>query len=120
MGWHIHCIENTVKVTLEIVQEILSSDAEVVYTWQEDGEDVAEHVSHEGVLPFNPDHMEHMDYLDDEDIQRILKRNKVKGTISFVSHDGDNAGQGWSYTFDGKGGMKTARGKVGLIKAKRK
>lgn len=112
MGWHIHCVENTVKVTPELVQELILSETEIGFTWQDEGADPIREVTRHGVLPFNSDHMEHMDYVWDKDVQRVLKRHKVKGSIAFVSHDGDNRNTQWSYTFDGKGGMKEVRGPI--------
>lgn len=56
-----------------------------------------------GTLGFNEDHMEHMDYLCRSDIQNVLRKHKVNGTVTFHSTEGDNAGSAWGYRFeDGK------------------
>lgn len=64
-------------------------------------------------LIFNPDHMEHMDYVGE--ISEKLKELKVKGDITFGSLDGDNSGSNWGYRFDGKGGMKTLTGVITFV-----
>lgn len=106
MGWHINLVKNEVKITEAIVKELrFETDLAYEYEWESDDDVFAFYGADDIRLNFNPDHMEHMDYLHDEDVQRVLKKHKVKGDVCFSSDDGDNAGTSWGYRFDGKGGM---------------
>ncbi|MEY4722619.1 MAG: hypothetical protein RLZZ324_132 [Candidatus Parcubacteria bacterium] len=115
MGWYISLVKNEVVVPKACVDEL--------FRWQErDGElcwdSSADVVDDAGVLTFNSDHMEHMDYLaTHDDIVRILCKHKVSGDICFSSLDGDNAGESWGYRFDGKGGMTPLAGKTEFVEA---
>jgi len=100
MGWHIQEIENTVEVSDEIAQELFDAQAYTDEYWYD-----LEDVVYDGLLTFSTDHMEHMDYLWNEEFQKILKKHKVKGRICFASYEGDNNGEFWGYEFDGKGNM---------------
>lgn len=54
-------------------------------------------------LGFCDDHMEHMDYVWDDEVQKILSDYKVNGGVYFMSAEGDNSGEYWGYEFhDGK------------------
>lgn len=126
MGWQIHLIKNTVKVSKDIAIDILKTDtvfaqnAKYGYFDLDDGEEMPDldnpnligQVMEKGKLRFDPDHLEHMDYLEDPEIRVVLTAHKVKGEVVFCSHDGDNAGQAWGYSFDGKGGCVCLAGKV--------
>lgn len=102
--WSIDLLKNTVEVSEACADEIYKGHGDTFYERSE--------VTYKGKLYFNPDHMEHMDYVGDKRIQRVLKKHKVSGDITFGSLDGDNAGQFWGYRFDGKGGMKRLVGEV--------
>lgn len=109
MGWHISCLENTLKVTKKAAKEILKVGvAECLYEF----EDLREVIDKNHHLIFNSDHLEHMDFLWMPEIQKILKKNKAKGKVRFCDMSGDWAGTWWSYEFDGKGKMKKAKGKL--------
>jgi hypothetical protein len=109
MAWSIAEEINTVVITKaaakrlfkaqEYEGEIWDSVEEIYSYGGRDGKD-------EGLLGFNPDHMEHMDYLWNEHIQEALKKEKVKGVVAFGDHEGDSKGEYWGYSFDGAGGMK--------------
>ena len=100
MGWNISLTKNEVNISPECAQDLFDAQAYEGERW-----DTVEDVTTDGKLTFDPDHMEHMDYLGDEDVQKVLKRHKVKGDICFMSTEGDNAGSSWGYRFDGKGGV---------------
>jgi len=109
MSWSISKMENTVKVTPKIAKELwkLQEAGTIDELWY--GEDEVAYESH---LNFNGDHMEHMDYIWRDEVQAILRKNKVKGDICFGSLEGDNAGRFWGYRFDGKGGMVELNGEI--------
>ena len=113
MGWSISVAVNEPKITKKCAAAIFKATS-----YEADGEkgnyifdDLAE-VTEEGRLKFDDDYFEHMDYLDNPDIQKALKNNKIKGDICFSSGEGDNAGSHWGYRFDGKGGMVELKGTV--------
>jgi hypothetical protein len=93
MGWRIGLIKNTVQVPQSYVPNLFEY-GELEGLWY-DEEDVLE----DGLLTFDDDHMEHMDYVWHPGILSILAEAKVNGEIAFSSVDGDNAGKWWKYTF---------------------
>ncbi len=105
MGWHIALTKNDVEISSKCAKDLFEAQSYDGERWSE-----LEYVTEDGKLAFDPDMMEHMDYLYDEDVQKVLKRHKVKGDICFTSVEGDNAGQSWGYRFDGKGGMTELAG----------
>ena len=109
MGWNIALIENHVKVSKKCAKQLfkISSETQDEHWYSEN--DVTDS---DGLLVFNPDNMEHMDYLWQANYNKILMDNKVKGSILFGSLEGDNFGEFWGYDFDGKGGMKLLKGKL--------
>lgn len=108
MGWQIELTVNTVVVPHAAISELIAAQDYEEELWYH--EDV---LDDEGHLQFNPDHMEHMDYLGNNDkVIAVLKAARVKGDIFFQSLEGDDAGSAWGYRFDGKGGMKLMKGEV--------
>jgi hypothetical protein len=128
MSWHISNIKNEVVINVKIARDLFKSDADICCTWNDNGkltdEDLLDYlVGYKGDdgkyrLYFSDDHMEHMDFVDDESIQNVLKKHKVKGDICFASLDGDNAGTAWGYRFDGKGGMVHLKGELVFTECK--
>lgn len=123
--WSISNIDNTVELTKEQAI-VLAHDKlyakEIMGGYYGDSEnptdeDLLEEFfdEREGkyFLMFLSDHMEHMDYV--WQLEKKLKKLKVKGDITFASLDGDNAGSHWGYRFDGKGGMKTLTGVITFV-----
>lgn len=106
MSWSIGELVNTVTISKKCARELFAVRKNYG-TWYS-----LEDVTYDGKLNFNGDHMEHMDYLWNEDIQAVLLKYKVRGDVCFGSLEGDNAGSFWGYRFDGKGGMSTLEGKV--------
>lgn len=109
MSWSIGVVENTVEISSKCAKELFAAQKkhgdEIWYELQE--------VTYEGKVTFNPDHMEWMDWLaNNENLVEILKKHKVKGDICFGSLEGDNAGEFWGYRFDGLGGMVELKGQV--------
>lgn len=114
MSWSIEVIVNNVKIPKTLIKELFDAQKgeEIWY-------DVNE-VTYDAVLSFNPDHMEHMDFLGtNKKIVSILKRAKLTGDICFGSLDGDNSGSFWGYRFDGEGGMKTLEGNINWTVSKK-
>jgi len=105
--WHIELIDNTVKVSKKLAKELFASQDYSGQHWEE-----LDDVVSEGKLDFNYDHFEHMDFLWNEDVQKVLCGAKVKGKVTFGSMDGDNSGKFWGYEFDGKGGFRELKGEV--------
>jgi hypothetical protein len=135
MSWRINLIKNEVIITTKIADELLALDNAEEYFGDIEEVDtdyaldyLVGYMDDEGNnrLYFNPDNMEHMDYVSDKNVQNVLMRHKVSGDICFSSENGDNAGTAWGYRFDGKGGMIKLEGvrqwiEVGnLRKAKKK
>lgn len=112
MSWSIAEITNTVEITPKVAKELfkLVKGGKVEELWYSEDE-----VAYEGHLNFNIDHMEHMghmDYVWQKEVQAVLRKNKVKGDICFGSLEGDNAETFWGYRFDGKGGMVELNGEI--------
>lgn len=123
MGWHIGLVKNDVVIDAKIARALYKTKSDIASTWNYDGEQkpsdaelldylvgYKDRETGKVHLYFNDDHMEHMDYLHDEVIQKVLCKHKVKGDICFGSLDGDNAGSFWGYRFDGKGGVVELKG----------
>jgi len=125
MGWHINLVENTLKVPKAAALEILASEQNQIagtlrdYDFDRSAEQfLGELVDRDGKFIFNSDHMEHMDFVWEDEVIAALKKHKAKGEVVFCSHDGDNRGQMWSYHFDGKGGYEHRSGKMPKLKRK--
>ena len=103
MGWSINEVENTVVVPEEFADKLFTA-GEGEHFWG-GSEDI---LDDEGHMMFDPDSMEHMDYLWDDDIRAVLKEARVNGRVVFSSSEGDNRGTWWSYTF--KDGVVTENG----------
>jgi hypothetical protein len=110
MGWQINLVKNDVKIDAKTAQKLFNEAQDYEGELWYDIDDVTDYEG-DNTLNFDPDHMEHMDYLATHDkVVEILKEAKVSGDICFASEDGDNAGEAWGYRFDGKGGMKILTG----------
>lgn len=108
MSWTIVEMENTVKVSKKVAKELFDAQEYEEEIWYE----ASEVVGKGDRLVFNRNHAEHMDYLDNESIQKILKKNRVKGRVCFGSLEGGIADSFWGYEFDGLGGMVELRGGI--------
>lgn len=127
MFWRISCAKNTVKVPIAAAVQILNSEdcqiAGVIrqYDFDVSAEQFLEDlVGPDGKFAFDSDHMEHMDFVWEEDVLGALKQHKAKGEISFLSNDGDNEGMAWTYAFDGNGGFEYRQGIVKALLAGKK
>lgn len=110
MGWHINLLKNTVVVPQEFKKRLYRvGEPEGVY-WDE-----SLVLDDNGYLMFDPDCMEHMDYVWMPTILDVLKDAEVNGVIMFASHEGDNAGEWWSYTFK-NGECEKAKGLLENLK----
>jgi hypothetical protein len=92
MGWQINLVKNTVEVP-EDYAEALYEAAEEHFPYG------PEEVLDEGLLTFDDDASEHMDYLHDDSVLAVLKEAKVNGSIVFSSNEGDNRSTWWAYDF---------------------
>lgn len=109
--WTIECLVNTAVISNDCAHDLFEEAQDYEGELWGDYEEVID--KNVGLLRFNPDHMEHMDYLATHDnVIKILKRHNVKGDICFGDLEGDHAGSFWGYRFDGKGGMKHLRGRL--------
>lgn len=88
MGWRINLVKNDLPLSPELEAEINSM--------KESQSGIS---TRNGLIYFNPSHMEWMDYMWWEDVQDVLARHKANGEVLFSSSDGDNAGQAWGYRF---------------------
>ena len=106
--WTIACLVNTVFITNECRDDLFNEGQDLEGEIWNDLEDVTDQ---NGLLYFNPDHREHMDYIAGNDkVIKILKRYNAEGDICFGSLEDDNAGALWGYRFDGRGSMKKLKG----------
>ncbi len=96
MGWHISNLVNTVKVSKKA--------AKAINEWAEK-EIYEEEVVRGSKLYFNPDHLEHMDFLWQDGFEELAKELKLNGEVCFGSLEGDNEGEFWGYRF--KDGVMT-------------
>lgn len=108
MGWHINKIVNTAEFTKEQAEILGASAHEYIAHVYEDDDGVKELFGYAGlkdvgnVLFFNPEHLEHMDYVTwNTKLCRTIADMGVEGDICFSSHEGDNAGQMWGVRFAG-------------------
>lgn len=115
MGWHINLVLNTVEINSAIALDLYNCGADVCFCWEDecDFPQLGGIIS-DGKLVFNRDHMEHMDYVWQPEVQAVLKKHKVEGDICFMSSEGDNRGQYWGYRFfvdkDGVGQVVNLKG----------
>lgn len=108
--WTIACLVNTANIPNECKHDLFDEAQDGMGEIWDDIDDVTDE---SGLLKFNPDHMEHMDYLGTHPKAfEILKRYNAEGDICFGSLEGDNADQFWGYRFDGNGGMKKLEGEI--------
>lgn len=112
MSWSIHVVKNTVKINKKVSKELFAIPYQEFWDAEDD-------VTYEGMMSFNGDHMEHMDYLGTKEVTDVLKKHKVKGDICFTSNEGDNEGDSWGYRFDGKGGVVLLKGELVWVPARR-
>lgn len=114
MGWQIELTVNDIVIPAALVKSLFEAQDYEGAVW----DSVEDVVDDDNNLTFNPDHMEHMDYLSHQlNMIDVLKAGRVKGDICFQSLEGDNSGDSWGYRFDGKGGMKELSGTVNWSEA---
>jgi hypothetical protein len=93
--WSIHLIDNTLVVPEAAVLEILQLNIATDYEWFE-RDDLME----DDMFYFNPDHYEHMDFLSNEKIQRILIEHNAVGRVTFADLESRDQ-RLWGYQFNG-------------------
>lgn len=99
--WSIGLLENTLK---------LSKDGAIKLN-QFLQDDHYSRVSSSGLIEFSGDEFEHMDFLWEEAVQKIICNDKAGGRVLFGSLEGDNAGEFWGYEFK-RGKLKRLVGKI--------
>ena len=102
MGWNISVVTNTVRFTAEQAKQIEALNANRVKLSKADDDTFT--------LAFDPDDLEHMDYISDLPYEVL---DLMEGVIAFTSTEGDNAGDWWAYEFHGKRGLSVMEGKLG-------
>lgn len=128
MGWHIHCVKNTVVINAAVAKDLFEHELSSS-VWDRDEEDEledplspVEYITQKDKdgwlhLYFSYDRMEHLDYVSMEWVQDVLKKHSVRGDICFSSSAGDNAGESWGYRFNGEGGMVNLKGVLTFFEA---
>lgn len=120
MAWSIFVLKNDVEVSNDVAKDLFEAQ---LYDkknpsnggeyWNENLFITCRHRNQDkSVLYFDPDWMEHMDFISDVQIQEVLKKHKVKGDICFGDLESSNEGRFWGYRFDGEGGMIRLSGYV--------
>jgi len=114
MGWQINLVKNTLTIPEAAVADLKKLKAyELPWIQDEDWEILDE----DGHLQFESDHMEHMDYMWDEGLWKVLKKYKVNGEVVFNSFEGDNRGSAWGYRFK-DGTLTHLEGKASTMRMK--
>jgi hypothetical protein len=103
MGWNIVHLEE--MTTLKFSHACAMAINDALENGDHSGAECEELDDGQWQLGFFDDHMEHMDYLWDDEIQKILADFKVNGRVCFMSAEGDNAGDYWGHDF--KDGVHT-------------
>ena len=99
--WQIHLIKNEPEISVACAKEIRrATKAEYSNTIVDNK------------LNFDSDNYEHMDFCQNEKIQKILKKHKIKGDICFLDAEGSSELQMWGYRFDGNGNMEHLSGNI--------
>lgn len=103
MSWKIHCTKNTVSIpssslTEAFVAQMLADGCD--FDWQ-DRSSFALPSKGNFTLQFNPEHMEHMDWLSYKELRTLVARAGAQGEVCFTSFEGDNHHQKWRYVFEG-------------------
>ena len=108
--WFVACVVNTVNIPNECKHDLFDEAQDQEEELWDNIDDVTDK---SGLLNFNPDDGEDIDYLANHDnIIKVLKRYEVEGDICFVNFNDNAFFELWGYRFDGKGGMKKLEGKI--------
>lgn len=106
MSWTIWEVTNTLKIPAKI-RNNPEFQKEFMEAWHEhhyEDDNIDYIISEDGILYFNPDDMEHMDYLWQEEIQKVLKkwlRLKKPAEIGFISENEPTEPYGYRFMPDG-------------------
>lgn len=107
MSWSISVLKNTLRfkshVTAEQLKDWLDSNGHAVYP---------DKVVDGYKIDFDHDAMEHMDYLHEDEVQKILNDGYAEGDVCFGSLEGDNSGQFWGYRFTPGEQAKDLNGRI--------
>lgn len=108
MSWHVELLNNTVKISEECAAELFKAQRSYTEIWWSPDE-VRDS---KGIVTFNSDHYEHIDWIENSDLDAILKKHRVSGDITFGDLEGSATARFWGYRFDGKGGMVELKGRI--------
>jgi len=115
MSWKVHCFENTLRLTKKCAKELFKAqeysdeygDSEGGDVWYSVGDVTCGEFAY-----FNPDHSEHIDWIQDSRLLEILLKHKVKGFVSFADFEGGGGNEIWRWEFDGQGNVKQLKGTI--------
>ena len=111
MSWRVNVVNNSLEVSGKCIEELWDYNKKANLEIWDSKEDMVE----DGVLYFNEDDMEWIDYIANyKKIIDILKENKAKGEVCFSSFEGDDCGS-WGHRFDGNGGYKKLKGIITFV-----
>lgn len=90
MGWHIWTVFNDTHITADDRRRFNELASKNYHELYEQGD---------GPLEFDPDAMEHADYLNNGWATELLEEIKLNGTVIFTG-DGEDQGKFWGYRFE--------------------
>jgi hypothetical protein len=97
MAWSISLLENSISFNESGVAAFNA------FASENGLEEATENADGLYEVTFEPDHMEHMDFVWKEEFLDTMKIGKANGRALFGSLEGDNSGEFWGYSFeDGK------------------
>lgn len=115
MGWQVNVLENTVTfeghVVAEQLQDYLSQEHDV--TVNEPNKDGKYE------LDFDSEAMEHIDYMLDDEVQKLLKDGRANGRVCFGQVEGDGGPSQWGYEFE-NGEMFVLNAKITWVRQEKK
>ena len=103
MAWPVTEVYNSLKISKPIADLLFKAQGENQELWRS----VDEITTDDGLLSFNPEHGEHMDYLGShEAIRAVLKRAGASGIVAFAARENGSETRYWGYEFTVKGWLK--------------
>ncbi len=110
MSWNITKTVDTVTIAADKIESTNEALLEMDYSGLFEGYGP---VDSRGKLYFEPDHMEHMDWLtNNEELCTVIAATGVRGDICFGALEGDNKGTFWGIRFNGDYTYYKLRGTV--------
>lgn len=108
MGWHIDVMENTIALSVEQAERLVNI---LENTWGDYGIYLHAHGDKQALIElfsgetieFDSDCMEHMDYLQDGDMQAAFVAIGARGFVTLGDFHGDSQGYAWTHEFTDAG-----------------